>query len=81
MDEWKLLSEGAPKDGTWLLGYNPNSPMAWAPYEFVAWDVDGGYWAQEDTSEESECTHWRPLPTPPNDDWKAVWKGGPFERV
>lgn len=80
---WRELEDGAPKDGTWLLGYNPNSGMAWAPYEFVAWGSDytgREYWQQEDTSEESECTHWMLRPTPPDDDWKEVWKGGPYER-
>lgn len=82
MGPWKLLSEApdSDKDGTWFLGYNPTSPMAWAPYEFVSWDADMQCWIEEDVSEESDCTHYLPLPAPPNDDWKAIWVGGPYER-
>lgn len=68
MGEWQTM-DSAPKDGTWFLGCNFNSPMAWAPYEFVSWAKDWSgkeYSCQEDTSEETECTHWQPLPFPPN---------------
>lgn len=70
MSEWQDISS-APKDGTWFLAYNPNSSMAWAPYQFCSWRTDytgKGYFAEEDTSEETEATHWQPLPAPPSTD-------------
>ena len=70
--EWRPI-ESAPKDGSWFLGCNFNSPMAWAPYEFVSWTQDytgRWYYCEEDTSEDTECTHWHPLPSPPKDPEK-----------
>lgn len=42
--------------------------MAWTPYCFVSWcqDYSGKwYYCDEDTSEETNATHWAPLPKPP----------------
>ena len=65
--QWQPI-ETAPRDGTWFLGCNSNSSMAWSPYEFCAWTKDYSgreYYCEEDTSEETEATHWMPLPKPP----------------
>lgn len=67
MSEWKPI-ETAPKDGTWFLVIDPDSSMCWAPYGFCSWQTDysgHSYWAEEDTSEEIQPTHWMPLPDPP----------------
>jgi len=66
-EKWQPI-ETAPKDGSWFLAFNPNSNMCWAPYEFASWTTDWSgrsYYCQEDTSEETEATHWMPLPEPP----------------
>ncbi len=66
---WRPIAELPHDPEKWWLGYNPNIPMCWAPYEFVGW-CDGDYAGRqyacsEDTSEETECTHFAPLPEPP----------------
>lgn len=70
--EWQPI-ESAPKDGSWFLGYDPDSNMAWAPYELISWvapnpewGITTGYYCQDDTSEETPCTMWMPLPSPPS---------------
>jgi hypothetical protein len=63
--EWQPI-ETAPRDGDWFLVWNPNSNMCWGCYDMSAWTGDnGGYFMEQDTSEEAEFTHWMPLPKPP----------------
>jgi hypothetical protein len=68
---WRPI-DTAPKDGTWILVFVPDSPMAWGPYELTCWITDYSgrqYWCEMDVSEELEgaedITHWMPLPEPP----------------
>ncbi len=68
-EPWQPI-ETAPRDGTWILVIDPNSPMCWAPYGFSCWTSDytgKEYWCEEDTSDEIFPTHWQPLPTPPKE--------------
>jgi hypothetical protein len=64
MSDWQPI-ETAPKDESWFLGYWADSPMCWGPYELVAWNATLGFFCEQDVSERSPCTHWRPLPPPP----------------
>lgn len=57
--------ETAPKDGSWFLVLVPDSPMAWAPYEFASWTSDFTgefYFCETDTSERIDFDWWQPLP-------------------
>ena len=60
-----LPGETAPKDGSWFLVLVPDSPMAWAPYEFASWTSDFTgefYFCQTDTSDRIDFDWWQPLP-------------------
>jgi hypothetical protein len=72
---WQPI-ETAPKDGTWILAYEPSK---WPPQcHVVRWGLPE-YWGQAgdetwvtvalgpnpDTYEADDATHWMPLPDPP----------------
>lgn len=74
---WRLISDGAPKDGTWVLLFSPDSIE---PQQFVGqWRDDeldeeygGAWWADDDGPFciDADPSHWQPLPAPPVSDTK-----------
>ncbi len=64
MADWQPI-ETAPRDGTWLLCWEPGTEvdiMRW-----YAWSTTRGEW-QSCEGIRTEPTHWQPLPAPPSDD-------------
>ena len=59
-----LPIETAPRDGSWFLVYNPESSMAWAPFDIAGWNEDGFY-CDTDSSVPTDATHWMPFPEQP----------------
>jgi hypothetical protein len=72
---WRTI-ESAPRDGTWILVYEPANceprchVVRWGIPE---WDGGDQTWVtialgpNPDTYEPDDATHWMPLPKPPND--------------
>jgi len=63
MTEWQDIST-APKDGTWVIGANgetPTRPMRWVDNAFKVPHYHKG----ELIEFMANCTHWVPLPSPP----------------
>jgi hypothetical protein len=65
MSEWKPI-ETAPKDGTVLLGWEPDDSLPTGGYYIVTWWEDAG-WARDgdDTYLAASPTHYMPLPPSP----------------
>ena len=67
MDDWSDDMSKAPRDGTRVLLYAPDSPDAGVGY-YVA---DYGRWFSQDDDFNRWAvmppTHWMPLPTPPSE--------------
>lgn len=59
-DEWQDISS-APKDGTYVLVYCPNSFLG--DYHVVRWR--GATYDTDEGESIYNATHWRPLPNPP----------------
>jgi hypothetical protein len=57
--DWQNIST-APKDGTPILCYEPNTGYI----RVLRWD---GNWSDGDTWDDLEPTHWMPLPEKPKD--------------
>lgn len=61
--KWRPISE-APKDGTWILLYQPSGETGSYYVGFWSADLDG--WRSEyDVMPSSTFSHYQPLPTPP----------------
>lgn len=67
MSEWRLI-DTAPKDGSYILGYDANKPPEWRtdgeenPH-IIQWD--GGRWRIQLDGQTARPTHWMSLPDPP----------------
>lgn len=78
MSEWQPI-ETAPKDGTWMLVYEPSEyppsvhVVRWGTREWTmgarqyAW-VTMALGPNPDTYDADDATHWMPLPNPPHLD-------------
>ena len=67
MSIWHPIAT-APKDGTTLIGYVPNSALS--EIVFIRWDTVGNEDWMHDFGNGAACmdvwpTHWMPLPGPP----------------
>lgn len=62
---WQPI-ETAPKDGTWILGYESRIGMntKYVPHEVIRWIAFSEKW-RNSADQLSEPTHWMPLPAPP----------------
>lgn len=71
MADWRTIDDGAPKDGTAVLGYLPGKrgfvtaqdriPIYWSGWGGGCWTtICGGH------LQSWEVTHWQPLPAPPD---------------
>ena len=60
--EWQPI-ETAPKDGSIVLGYDPNWYDIATPMKF---DINCKKWMCFHTNEEIKATHWMSMPPPPN---------------
>jgi hypothetical protein len=64
MSEWQPI-ETAPKDGTELLLYGPFVPTGGTYMDIGRWtDYADGFW--DWSADDSQPTHWMPLPSPPS---------------
>jgi len=65
---WRDIAS-APKDGTWLWLFWPETAYAEDRQCVGHWyrDTDTEYWMDPHDSERGEPTHWRPLPPPPGE--------------
>lgn len=63
---WQPI-ESAPKDGTWILAYAPDTEKYWcppAPWVIIQFSADER-WVDEADSDAGEPTYWMPLLYPP----------------
>lgn len=63
---WQPI-ENAPKDGTWVLGFERYINTKYAPHEVMRWKTSMGtlgWWNSADKSL-ADVTHWMPLPAAP----------------
>lgn len=72
MSDWRPIST-APKDETWILGYDPDGPRE-SNVWLLHWITPNpppaaGFWACDEWLE-WHPTHWMPLPTPPGSEVK-----------
>ena len=71
---WQPI-ETAPKDGTWILVFEPSRypphhhVVQWGPPEWGDWPdtwVTMALGPNPDTYDAEDATHWMPLPEPPS---------------
>ncbi|WP_179954011.1 DUF551 domain-containing protein [Denitrobaculum tricleocarpae] len=68
MSEWQPI-ETAPKDGTWVLGFQRRS----APQDTIqvwTFSYSENLWinAADSNDFDEQPSHWMPLPTPPGEE-------------
>lgn len=64
-NDWQPI-ETAPKDGTWIFGYENRIGMndKYAAHEVMRWSKRTMLW-RSSADKICEPTHWQPLPEPP----------------
>ena len=61
---WRPI-ETAPKDGTWILTFDPEEPDKWSKYGIYKWSTFFKEWVDQRDVTCADFTHWMPLPPPP----------------
>jgi len=63
-EQWQPI-ETAPRDGTWILGYETFLDDHHPCQRIVYWSKDRGCWFDDEY--DFAPTHWMPLPDPPSE--------------